>query len=119
MSAVIPGVRIDHRTDERRIFQGHLRVLAEAVAHILMIQVESFTLYVTPASPLPGVPFSAPSGSTMPKVMESLVTAVTFQTRLDLLFVPLCRVLLPSFCSVMYVLPSREYMPFPIRPTYR
>lgn len=44
--------------------------------------------------------------SRMEKVIESLEKAVTFQKRNDQLLVPLCSVLSPSFCSVLYVTPS-------------
>jgi len=53
----------------------------------------------------------------MLKVIESAVADVTFQTRYDQLFVPLCRVLSPSFFSVSYFVPSIEYVALPMRPT--
>lgn len=49
--------------------------------------------------------------------MEELVTLVTFQVLKDQLFVPLWSVLGPSFFSVMYVMLSILYCPFPIRLT--
>lgn len=80
-----------------------------------MCHVEPSTLYVTLASTSPGKPFDAPSGSWIEKVMESSVTSVTFHSRYDQLFVPLCRVFPPSFTSSSYVSPSRVNSALPMR----
>ena len=73
------------------------RVLASAVAIILMCHVPLVTVYVTFPFTWPGMPVESPSLSMSVKVMELLVTAATFQTRYDQLLVPLWRVFWPSF----------------------
>ena len=86
---------------------------------ILMFQVFLVTVYVTLDSTRPSMPFEELEASRMEKVMESAEKAVTLKVRNDQLLVPLCSVLLPSFCSVLYVTPSIVYCPLPMRLAYR
>jgi hypothetical protein len=58
------------------------------------------TEYVTLASTRPIIPREELDASLIEKVIEELVTALTFQTLKDQLFVPLWRVFGPSFFSV-------------------
>ena len=77
------------------------------------------TEYVTLASTRPIIPSEELEASLMEKVMDELVTALTFHILKDQLFVPLWRVFGPSFFSVWYVTLSMEYSPLPMRLTYR
>lgn len=61
------------------------------------------------------MPWEELDASRTVKVMESSVTALTFHTRYDQLFVPLCRVFVPSLICVSYVVLSIVYLPFPMR----
>jgi len=58
------------------------------------------TEYVTLASTRPIIPREEFDASLIEKVIEELVTALTFHILKDQLFVPLCRVFGPSFFSV-------------------
>lgn len=75
------------------------------------------TEYVTLASTRPIIPSEELEASLMEKVMEDLVTALTFHMRKDQLFVPLWSVSGPSFFSVWKVTLSMEYSPLPMRLT--
>jgi hypothetical protein len=70
------------------------------VASMEMCHLFFETEYVTLASTRPIIPREEFDASLIEKVIEELVTALTFHTLKDQLFVPLWRVFGPSFFSV-------------------
>lgn len=100
--------------------RGNLRVFCcGEAAPILMCRALSLTVYVTVADTSPSMFCDELDLSRMENVMLLAVALVASQNRYDQLLVPLCSVLLPSFCSVRYSLPSMSYFPYPMRLTYR
>lgn len=82
---------------------------------IFIFHVLSVTLYVTLDLTSPKNPWEELDLSKIEKVIESSDRAVTSQKRNDQLFVPLWRVLSPSFFCVVYSTPPMEYFPLPMR----